>query len=115
MVNPLFPDTVAEWNENALLRHRQIASGRDLSYENILVPTIFQMVGDTSGKTIIDVGCGEGDLAARLADNSEKVVGVDPAGKMIEIARKEHGHLENVEFVNSTIEALCGKYFRKVL
>lgn len=103
-MNPLFPNTVAEWNENALLRHHQIVSGRDLSYENILVPTIFQLIGDTSGKTIIDVGCGEGDLAARLADNAEMVVGVDPAGKMIEIAHKEHGHLENIEFVCSTIE-----------
>ncbi len=105
MVNPRFPDTVAEWNENALLRHRQIISGNDLSYEKILVPTIFQLVGDASGKTILDVGCGDGDLAARLADNAKKVVGVDPAGKMIEIAHREYGHRKNVEFVNNTIEA----------
>lgn len=104
MVNPLIPDTVAEWNENAPFRHRQIVSGKDLSYEKILLPTIYRLIGDISDKAIVDIGCGEGDLAARLSGKAKKVVGVDPAEKMIEIAQREHGYLKNIEFISRSIE-----------
>jgi ubiquinone/menaquinone biosynthesis C-methylase UbiE len=41
-------------------------------------------------KSVLDLGCGTGELAAALADGRE-VVGVDPAGAMLEIARRRPG------------------------
>lgn len=39
--------------------------------------------------SVLDLGCGTGQLAAALADG-RVVVGVDPAGAMLEIARRRH-------------------------
>ena len=41
-------------------------------------------------RSILDLGCGTGLLAARLADRRE-VVGVDPAAAMLDIARRRPG------------------------
>ncbi len=40
--------------------------------------------------SVLDLGCGTGQLAARLAEGRE-VVGVDPAAAMLEIARRRPG------------------------
>ncbi len=41
-------------------------------------------------ESVLDLGCGTGQLAARLAEN-RAVVGVDPAGAMLDIARRRPG------------------------
>jgi len=56
----------------------------------------------TSYETIIDVGCGTGALCSVLNDMGLKVTGIDPAEKMLNIARKK---LENktVQFINANV------------
>lgn len=52
----------------------------------------------TSWKSVIDVGCGTGALCSVLADKGMAVTGVEPAVKMLEIARRktsEHEAGEN--------------------
>ncbi len=41
-------------------------------------------------RSVLDLGCGTGQLAAMIADG-KRVAGVDPAGAMLEIARKRAG------------------------
>jgi len=45
---------------------------------------------------VLDVGCGTGALAARLADRGYSVVGVDPSEGMLEVMRARHPGLEAV-------------------
>lgn len=40
-------------------------------------------------KTIIDLGCGTGLLTCELAKRGYTVIGIEPAGKMLDIARKK--------------------------
>lgn len=55
-------------------------------------------------RTVVDVGCGTGVLATALARDGRSVVGVDPAGAMLEIARtRPDGGL--VSWVEGTAEA----------
>jgi SAM-dependent methyltransferase len=45
---------------------------------------------------VLDVGCGTGALAARLADRGYSVVGVDPSEGMLEVMRARHPGLKAV-------------------
>jgi SAM-dependent methyltransferase len=103
-MNLLGQDTVSEWDANALARHQQISSGIDLSYEKILVPTITELLEQTHRKAVIDVGCGGGDLAARLSKSASNVIGVDASAGMIQVARMHYKHVKNLKFVNIPVE-----------
>jgi SAM-dependent methyltransferase len=45
---------------------------------------------------VLDVGCGTGALAGRLADRGYDVVGVDPSEGMLEVMRARHPRVEAV-------------------
>lgn len=52
--------------------------------------TLFGLVGDLKGKTVLDLACGEGFHTRYLKSNgAARVVGVDISEKMIELARNE--------------------------
>jgi 2-polyprenyl-3-methyl-5-hydroxy-6-metoxy-1,4-benzoquinol methylase len=46
-----------------------------------------QVVGDVSGLTVLDAGCGEGHLSRILAQRGAHVTGIDIAARMVETAR----------------------------
>ena len=101
---------ISEWNSNAKARHRQIISGEDFSYHNVLIPTIYRFVGNIKNQMIMDVGCGSGILASDLAINGAVVIGVDPSEEMIKIAKQEYTHIPNLEFKNITIQEYALKF-----
>ena len=49
---------------------------------------ILDMLGDVSGRRVLDVGCGDGDLAVDLSRRGALVDGIDTAPSMIEAARQ---------------------------
>ncbi len=49
------------------------------------------MVEDFGARSVVDVGCGTGTFACRLADRGIDVVGVDPAAASLEVARAKRG------------------------
>ncbi len=52
--------------------------------------TLMDLVGNTAGKAVLDVACGEGYYTRRLRQQgARKVVGVDLSEGMIELARKQ--------------------------
>jgi ubiquinone/menaquinone biosynthesis C-methylase UbiE len=65
-------------------------------------------------KSVLDLGCGTGQLAVALAEG-RAVVGVDPAGAMLEIARRRPSG-ERVEWIASDARALAlGRRFDLVV
>src|SRR6266478_467554 len=60
-------DLALEWDQLAEERHRQIASGEDLSFEHVLVPTTLRLLEDANNALVLDIGSGTGDFTARLA------------------------------------------------
>ena len=65
-------------------------------------------------RSVLDLGCGTGQLAARLADRRD-VVGVDPAAAMLDIARGRPGG-ERVTWVEADARRLrLGRQFDLVL
>lgn len=56
-------------------------------------PAMAQLIGDVTGKHILDVGCGWGDGAKRLAEaGAESVYAIDPSKNMLDQARKTNNH-----------------------
>jgi SAM-dependent methyltransferase len=51
----------------------------------------------------LDIGCGDGLLARRLAGRADAVTGVDISGEMIRLAREQSAGLDNVTFVEADL------------
>jgi 2-polyprenyl-3-methyl-5-hydroxy-6-metoxy-1,4-benzoquinol methylase len=67
----------------------------------------FRAMGDLRGKTVLDVGCGEGADALLLAALGAKVTAIDVSPKAIELARtraRASGLEEAVEFICAPLE-----------
>lgn len=58
------------------------------------------------GLTVADLGCGTGDLTARLARHAARVVAVDRSAAMLKAARRRVAGLEHVELHRADLEAL---------
>ncbi len=51
----------------------------DFARQQLLNPALFALLGDVSGKQILDAGCGQGYLCRMLARRGAIVTGVEPA------------------------------------
>src|SRR5690349_11351644 len=51
----------------------------DFGRKHLLNPTIFALLGDVTGRRILDAGCGQGYLSRMLARRGAIVSGVEPA------------------------------------
>jgi len=74
-----FADQYDEENTNSLL---------NAHYER---PAVLRMLGDVTGRRILDAGCGSGPLAAELVARGADVTGFDSSHAMIELARRRLG------------------------
>lgn len=48
---------------------------------------ILELIGEVNGRRVLDVGCGDGDLAVALWQRGATVVGIDVSAAMIEAAK----------------------------
>jgi ubiquinone/menaquinone biosynthesis C-methylase UbiE len=63
-------------------------------------PLILDAVPDTCGSAL-DVGCGDGMLACRLAARCRDVIGIDRDSRMIQMARERGQDIPNVGFLSA--------------
>ncbi|QBD76246.1 class I SAM-dependent methyltransferase [Ktedonosporobacter rubrisoli] len=70
--------------EYAQMMTRQEKTGVE---PNSIMARFLQVVGDVSGLTVLDAGCGEGYLSRILAQRGAHVTGIDVAPRLIELAR----------------------------
>ena len=68
---------------------------------------IFGLAGDVGGRAVLDVGCGDGELALEFVKHGAIVTGIDASPAMIEAARsraKQHG--VNIDFRVATAQEI---------
>jgi 2-polyprenyl-3-methyl-5-hydroxy-6-metoxy-1,4-benzoquinol methylase len=70
---------------------------------------VFARLGDLSGKRVLEVGCGSGNLTVYFARRGATAVGVDVSEGMLALARRRaavNGVSEHVELVAGAVEDL---------
>lgn len=81
--------TASEYDAMAVeYDHHNASSGANNYYER---PATISLIGDVSGKRVLEVGCGSGPLTKWLVDNGAEVVACDVSAEMLEIARSRVG------------------------
>ena len=64
--------------------------------------TIFELLGDLRGRCVLDLGCGDGHYARRIAAaGAAEVVGVDVSSAMLDLARAHQSAGPSIEYVQA--------------
>jgi 2-polyprenyl-3-methyl-5-hydroxy-6-metoxy-1,4-benzoquinol methylase len=72
------PDAYARWRESSLGRITDALERR----------LLLELIRNVGGRTVLDVGCGDGELAVALWQRGARVSGIDASLPMIEAARR---------------------------
>lgn len=94
----------SEWDHLVCERHRQIASGVDLSYQHVIVPTAMQLLDGCPLENVLEIGCGSGDFTLQIARKAEQVIAVDPSRVSIALARRVCSDCRNLSFLENSLE-----------
>ena len=74
----------------------------------MLLPAVVELCEPAPDDRVVDVGCGIGDLSARLAGGVASVVGLDSSPASIALARRLYGDRDRLEFVTSELLDYAG-------
>jgi SAM-dependent methyltransferase len=83
--------------------HALVAALYDLDEDRRDLDVYVDLARETGARSVLDVGCGTGTLPLRLARRGVDVVGVEPAGAMLDRARDKPGS-EAVTWVRSVLD-----------
>ena len=80
-------ETVEIWNRNADFWDERMREGNDF-HKFLVEPTQLELLSLSAGERVLDIGCGNGQFARKMASLGCEVVAVDAAPRMIENARR---------------------------
>ena len=80
------------WNKIADSYNHFIDRGDPLR-EHLLDPGTLSLLGDVSGKRVLDAGCGEGYFSRLLSSRGAKMAGIDISPKLVAHARRKSPRL----------------------
>jgi ubiquinone/menaquinone biosynthesis C-methylase UbiE len=76
-----------DWAEMAGWWDARQGDTGDLWHRALIDPALFRQLGAVDGRCVLDLACGNGYIARRLARLGARVTGVDASGPVIELAR----------------------------
>lgn len=91
-----------QWDQYADLVDHRIGEGGDDLHTKLIDPMILSYVGDTSGKTVVDLGCGNGYLYNKVVSPGA-YIGIDFSKKLLEKARNRTKILPSTHFIYADI------------
>src|SRR5919198_230000 len=73
-------DEIAEWYDDSVKSSSLI--------HDLLLPSLFDLIGNVEGLRVCDLACGQGVVARHLAKSGATVVGVDTSARLLDIAQR---------------------------
>jgi 2-polyprenyl-3-methyl-5-hydroxy-6-metoxy-1,4-benzoquinol methylase len=102
-------ETIRAWSNAPREIIEQFGDEGDIARQYLLNPAIFSLLGDVSGKNILDAGCGQGYLSRLLAKRGAIVTGVEPATGLYEYAvRLEQAERLGISYLQQDLSLLDG-------
>ena len=74
----------------------QVAYKTSASFVPLLTEEILQWLDPQPGDSILDIGCGDGTLTAKIARLSASVTGLDGSPNFIQTAKSSYGTIQNM-------------------
>jgi SAM-dependent methyltransferase len=102
------PESFDEWEVNAGWWQEHFTGGADPEYEEQILPLVDAHLAGT--RRVLDLGCGEGQLARRIAALGAEVVGIDPTAAQIVEARARGGGPHYARASATEIPVLSGSF-----
>jgi 2-polyprenyl-3-methyl-5-hydroxy-6-metoxy-1,4-benzoquinol methylase len=104
------------WDAAAEAYGRYIAQRERAGLEHdVLLSRMLDLLGDLSGREVLDAGCGEGFLARVLAAHGAQVTGIDLSARLIAMARAkdpQHTITYHVADLSRPLPAFAGRFER---
>jgi len=75
-------------NYNAIADNYNESEQDAITLWHLGYPVVAELLGDVSGKSVLDYGCGTGTFSRFLQTQGASVTGVDVSGYMIEVAKR---------------------------
>jgi len=79
----------ALWEQNSGWWQREFSAGADVEYEQQILPLVARHIGHRA--RVLDIGCGEGQVARYLSRQGIEVIGLDPTASQLRAARDRAG------------------------
>lgn len=99
-------DAIKAWAE-AADRVADVGDEGDFTRQHLLNPAIFALLGELTGKRVLDAGCGQGYLCRLLAKQGAIVTGVEPAGPWYRYAvQREEGERLGITYIQEDLSTL---------
>lgn len=90
--------TLSQWNTASDWYDQNMGEKGDSLNRDIIFPIIQELIGNTSGTTILDSGCGSGYFTAQLSTQAKKVVGTDFAESFVTLCQQKYSSIPNLSF-----------------
>lgn len=103
----------SEWDNVAMQWNRSMQNG-DWFQRNIIYPTLLNTLVNLEGKSVLDVGCGNGHLSRYLRTYQAEVTGIDRSVEMIEMCKRYQSDIEYLAF-DITSDKLPNKKFDYII
>jgi len=98
MTKPNGDDVRAVWETNARWWDEYYKEGNDF-HLTLIAPSTERLLGVRPGETVLDIACGNGVFARRMAELGATVVAFDFSERFIECARaRTKNHTERIEY-----------------
>ena len=101
-------EVAKRWDENAEIYAQHIQRYGDINKEILVTPHLLEMLGELSGKRVLDAGCGEGFLSRLMAERGASVLAVDYSEKMLAIARERSQAELEIDYRQANLEKMAG-------
>ncbi len=94
-------------NETFFEGYRKLRENKINANTVFEIPTLFSLLPDLHGKTVLDLGCGFGEHCIEYVKmGAEHVTGIDISEKMLEVARRENSD-PKIEYLMMPMEDLA--------